>query len=41
MMKVLIETLRLAAILLILTMGIIGIVLAFAPEPPTSIGIEY
>ena len=40
-MKILIETLRLAAILLIITMGIIGIALAFAPESQTSSGIEY
>lgn len=40
-MKILIETIRLAAIMMIFTMGIIGIALAFAPDPPTSSGIEY
>jgi hypothetical protein len=41
MMKILIETIRIAAILLILSMGIIGMALAFLPEPPTSSGIDY
>ena len=40
-MNILIETLRLSVILLILTMGIIGIALAFVPEPLNSSGIEY
>lgn len=40
-MRIIIETLRIAAIMLIFSMGVLGIALALLPDPPTSSGIEY